>query len=29
VVSLLKRLGDRLEVSWRGGERELVVALEH
>lgn len=28
VVALLKRLGSRLDVSWRGREREFVVGLE-
>ena len=28
VIALLKRLGE-LSVTWLGGERELVVALEH
>jgi ribosomal protein S18 acetylase RimI-like enzyme len=28
MVSLLKRLGQSLEVSWRGREREFVVGLE-
>jgi acetyltransferase len=27
VVALLKRLGSRLDVSWRGREREFVVGL--
>jgi len=28
MVSLLKRVGESLHVSWRGGERELVASLE-
>jgi len=28
VIALLKRLG-KLSLTWRGGERELVVGLEH
>jgi ribosomal protein S18 acetylase RimI-like enzyme len=28
IVSLLKRLGRSLDVSWRGSEREFVVVLE-
>jgi ribosomal protein S18 acetylase RimI-like enzyme len=28
IVALLGRLGSRLEVSWRGREREFVVGLE-
>jgi ribosomal protein S18 acetylase RimI-like enzyme len=28
IVALLARLGSRLEVSWRGREREFVVGLE-
>jgi ribosomal protein S18 acetylase RimI-like enzyme len=28
VVALLKRLGNRLDVSWGGREREFVVGLE-
>jgi ribosomal protein S18 acetylase RimI-like enzyme len=28
IVALLKRLGSRLDVSWRGREREFVVGLE-
>jgi ribosomal protein S18 acetylase RimI-like enzyme len=28
VVALLRRLGNSLDVSWRGRERELVVGLE-
>jgi ribosomal protein S18 acetylase RimI-like enzyme len=28
IVALLNRLGSRLDVSWRGREREFVVGLE-
>lgn len=28
VISLLRRVADSLQVTWRGGERELVLALE-
>ena len=28
MVSVLKRIGDSLDVSWRGRERELVASLE-
>jgi ribosomal protein S18 acetylase RimI-like enzyme len=28
VVSLLRRMADSLHVTWRGGERELVLGLE-
>jgi len=27
-MALLKRLGS-LSLTWRGGERELVIGLEH